>query len=75
MYQQRMRVRLLEQNFDDESALVYEGEWLAVPHVWHEILITTSSGARTLWAVEGVRHVVGVDGRAQHTDLKVRKAG
>lgn len=73
MYQQRMHVRLIEQGFDEDASLVYEGEWLAVPHVGHQILITAGSG-RTLWVVEGVRHVVGMDGRAQHTDLNVRRA-
>lgn len=74
MYQQRMHVRLFEQGFDADAALVYEGEWLTVPHVGHEILINAGSG-RTLWVVEGVRHVVGMDGRAQYADLRVRKAG
>ncbi len=35
MYAQRLRVRLIERDLDDESALVYEGEWLAVPDVGH----------------------------------------
>lgn len=70
-----MRVRLMEHGFDDEAGLVYEGEWLAVPDIGHEVLVLSSSGGRMLWVVEAVRHVVGVDGRAQHSDLKVRRAG
>jgi hypothetical protein len=74
MYEQRMRVRLLEQTYEDESALVYEGEWLAIPDIEHEVLIIARSGGRTLWKVEGVRHVVGVDGRCLHSDILVSRA-
>lgn len=74
MYQQRMHVRLMEQSLEDEAALVYEGEWMCVPQVGHQVLVRAATGGRMLWVVEAVRHVVGIDGRSLHADLKVRRA-
>ena len=74
MYQQRMHVRLMEQSLEDEAALVYEGELMCIPQVGHEVLVKSAAGGEMLWRVEGVRHVVGIDGRTLHADLNVRKA-
>ena len=72
MYQQRIRVRLLETGLED-SALVYEGDWPVLPHPGHQIVLATTTGAETLWHVEDIRHLVGIDGAFIHSDVKVRR--
>jgi hypothetical protein len=74
MYQQRMHVRLMERSLEDEAALVYEGELVCLPQIGHQVLVQSATSGRMLWLVEEVRHVVGIDGRSLHADLKVRKA-
>lgn len=64
----------MEGSFDDEASLIYVGEWLAIRHVGHQILVASAGAGRTLLVVEAVRHVVGIDGRALHSDIQARRA-
>jgi hypothetical protein len=59
----------------EQATCISEGDWPIVPHPGHQILLAAEGGGQTLWTVEDVRHVVGMDGLLVHCDIRVSRRG